>query len=234
MAARVFQSIGISSGYVVGSAVVVDIFEPHERGTKTGVWTLMVTIGPGIGPLFGAFVANARGWRWTLWLCAIINGAEFVAYLFLFRETAWVEGMASPRRLTWIPRCLPGRRLRARVFAYPLLFVQSPAILIIAFAYGVTFGFALVGLTNIEPLAFGAFYGFGTVQNGLVFLSVLVGAVIGEQVSGPFSDALMRRYVKRCQQNGKNFRFEHRLVAAIPGYFLAPIGLLIFGITLHE
>jgi MFS family permease len=233
MTARVFQSIGISSGYVVGSAVVVDLFEPQERGAKTGVWTLMVTIGPSIGPLIGAFLTNSRGWRWSLWLCAIINGAELVLYVFTFRETASVEGLETGS-LSWIPRAMPGRRLRLQQFWKPCLFVQSPAIVISAFAYGITFGFSLVGLTNIEPLAFGALYDFGTVQNGLVFLSVLVGAVIGEQVSGPLSDAIMKRYIKRCEQQDKVFRYEHRLIAAIPGYFLSPVGLIIYGVTLHE
>ena len=51
MCARIFQSLGISSGYVVGSAVVVDIFWQHERGTKTGIWTFMITIGPAIGAI---------------------------------------------------------------------------------------------------------------------------------------------------------------------------------------
>lgn len=42
MTARIFQAIGTSSGFIVGGAVVVDIFWQHERGQKTGIWAQMV------------------------------------------------------------------------------------------------------------------------------------------------------------------------------------------------
>lgn len=42
MTARVIQSIGVSCAYVIGSAVVVDIFTPRERGRKVGIWTLLM------------------------------------------------------------------------------------------------------------------------------------------------------------------------------------------------
>lgn len=42
MVARTFQAIGISSGQVLGSAIVVDIFWQHERGAKLGIWTQLL------------------------------------------------------------------------------------------------------------------------------------------------------------------------------------------------
>lgn len=240
MVSRVFQALGVSSGYVVGSAVVVDIFWPHERGAKTGVWTFMVTIGPALGPLAGAFLINAKGWEWALFLCAIINAAELVAYVFTFSETLWVpeDSEPLPKPSTWlaklIPRRVPGSTLAFMDFSAPLIFIQSPVIVICALAYGATFGVVLVGLTNIEPIAFGNFYRFKTTQDGLVFLSVLVGAVIGELAAGPLSDAVMKRHLRHCHETGKPGRYEHRLIAALTGYVLVPAGLVIFGVTLEK
>ncbi|KAH8805080.1 major facilitator superfamily domain-containing protein [Xylogone sp. PMI_703] len=237
MVSRVFQSLGISSGYVVGSAVVVDIFWQHERGAKTGIWTFMVTIGPAIGPFIGAFLINAKGWQWALYLCAIINGAELLAYIFTFHETLWIpkeNGQSSLSTKSIIPRRVPGSTLNFWDFFAPFVFIQSPVVVICALAYSVTFGVTLVGLTNIEPLAFGAFYGFKTTQDGLVFLSVLVGAVIGEQAAGPLSDIVMKRHVKKCRETGRSPRYEHRLISVLSGYVIVPAGLIIFGVTLQK
>ena len=240
MGTRVVQALGVSSGYVVGSAVVVDIFWQHERGAKTGVWTFMVTIGPAVGPLIGAFIINAKGWEWALFLCSIINAAELAAYVFTFSETLWVQRASQqrPDSSTWLskvtPRRVPGSTLTARDFFAPLVFIQSPVVVICALAYGVTFGIVLVGLTNIEPIAFGDFYGFKTTQDGLVFLSVLVGAVIGELAGGPLSDAVMRRQQRQGRERGKIVRYEHRLIAALTGYILVPAGLVIFGVALEK
>lgn len=243
MVARIFQALGVSSGYVVGSAVVVDIFWQHERGAKTGIWTFMVTIGPALGPLIGAFLIDAKGWEWALFLCAIINAIELVAYIFTFQETLWVPKKSEqPSNVSSgagilckvIPRRVPGSTLTAWDFFAPFVFIQSPVVVICALAYGVTFGVVLVGLTNIEPLAFGDTYGFETTQDGLVFLSVLVGAVIGELAAGPLSDAVMKRHLRQCYETGKLSRYEHRLIAVLTGYVLVPVGLVIFGVTLEK
>ena len=42
---RVLNGIGISALMAVGSAVVNDMFFLHERGFKTGIWTLFLTNG---------------------------------------------------------------------------------------------------------------------------------------------------------------------------------------------
>jgi MFS family permease len=242
MVARIFQALGISSGYVVGSAVVVDVFWQRERGAKTGIWTTMVTIGPAIGPLIGAFLINAKGWQWSLFLCAIINAAELIAYVFLFQETIYMssesKGLSSTKASGFFSRIIPGRvpgsSLAFWKILSPFVFIQSPVVVICAFAYGISFGTALVGLTNIEPLAFGAFYGFKTTQNGLVFLSVLVGAVIGEQAAGRLSDTVMETHLKKCLETGETARYEHRLVAVLSGCTLLPVGLVIYGVTLEK
>jgi MFS family permease len=243
MVSRVIQALGVSSGYVVGSAVVVDIFWRHERGTKTGIWTFMVTIGPAIGGLIGGFLIDAKGWPWALFLCAIINAAELVAYVLTFDETLWVpveseqQSTGTPRTgilAKFIPHRLSGSSLAPWEFFGPFVFIQSPVVVICALAYGVSFGTVLVGLTNIEPLAFGDFYKFGATQDGLVFLSVLIGAVIGELAAGRLSDTVMKRHLQKSREIGKEGRYEHRLLAVLSGYFFVPAGLIIFGVTLEK
>lgn len=133
-----------------------------------------------------------------------------------------------------IPQRIPGSRLRPKDFWATFVFIQSPVVVLCALAYGFSFGFASVGLANIIPSAFGTFYGFGTVQDGLVFISVLIGVVLGEQASGPVSDLIMKRHVKKCRATGKPVRLEHRLIGALPGYIFVPAGLIIFGVCLQR
>lgn len=197
------------------------------------------TTGPGIGGLVGGVLINARGWAWALWLSAIITGVQLLAYVFTYRETLYTAqqpcdkgagGFASK----YLPRRVPGSDLGVGTFLSPLLFFQSPVVLVCALAYGVSFGTIGVGMAVIIPSAFGEFYGFGISQDGYVYVAVLIGVFIGEQAAGPVSDLVMKRHKRYCEANNKPVRAEHRLYAALPGYILAPIGLVIFGVTLQE
>ena len=116
----------------------------------------------------------------------------------------------------------------------PFVCIQSPVVVICALAYGVSFGTVFVRLTNIKLLAIGDFYGFGATQDGLVFLSVLVGAVLGKLAARRLSDIVIKRHLKRCREIGKEGRYEHRLLSVLSGYFLVPAGLVIFGVTLEK
>lgn len=190
-----------------------------------------------MGGLIGGALINAKGWPWALWLSAIITGAEFITYIFTFHETSYAARLVAdkdnrfPRSL--LPR-VPGSSLSLRAFLAPLLFFQSPAVVISAFAYGVSFGLASVGTAVIIPSAFGGSYDFGVTQTGLVYIAALVGVLIGEQAAGPVSDLIMKRHARACKIAKTPMRHEYRLWAALPGYILVPIGLVIFGVTLQK
>ncbi len=85
-------------------------------------------------------------------------------------------------------------------------------------AYGVSFALGNVATVTLIPIAFGETYQFGPVSDGLVYISILVGVLIGEQAAGPVSDMIMRKQATH--------RKERRLKAAVPGAILVPIGLV--------
>ncbi|KAK6380595.1 hypothetical protein LTS17_004795 [Exophiala oligosperma] len=239
MTARVFQSIGISSGLVVSGAVVVDIFTKEERGRKNGIWTQMVSLGAPVGGIVGGPVVYYIGWRWVMWLIAICNGLQFLAYLFTCPETSYahrqLSGLGKYRfsELFILPKKMPGR-LGVRSFIEPILLLQSPHVTLVAFAYGVTFAITSPGISVIVPLATGQFYNFSAVAQGLFFIGPLVGVLLGELIAGPASDWLMFRERGRAASTGRDVRLEARLVAGLPGYSLAPLGVIIFGVTLEN
>lgn len=238
MTARVFQSIGISSGFVVPGPVSVDIFRPQERGKKNGVWAQMVSVGAPLGGLIGGPVASHIGWRWIMWITAIANGVQTVAYIFTCPETSYLHrqhsglGAYHPSELLRLPKRVRGR-LSLRSFTESIVFLQSPNEVLIAFAYGVTFAIILPGISTILPIALPKFYGFGPTAQGLFFIGPLVGVILSERLAGPASDWAMNRERRRAAAVGADPNLEFRLWVGLPGYVLSIIGVIIFGVTLE-
>ncbi|RMD45052.1 hypothetical protein DV735_g98, partial [Chaetothyriales sp. CBS 134920] len=239
MTARVFQSIGISSGFVVPGAVVVDLFSPSERGRKNGVWAQFVAIGSCLGGIIGGPVVYYLSWPWVMWIISIANGAQTVCYIFACPETSEPHrrqaqlGAYHFSELFRLPRMIKGK-LGLKALVEPILLLQLPHETLIAFAYGVTFAVTSPGLSAILPLALQKFYSFDPVAQGLFFIGPLVGIILGELLVGPLSDWLMNREHRHAAAMHRPARLESRLIAALPGYVAAPAGVVIFGVTLQS
>ncbi|EFR02170.1 hypothetical protein MGYG_05173 [Nannizzia gypsea CBS 118893] len=239
MAARVFQSIGISSGFVVPGVIVVELFSAEERGSKNGIWTQMVAIGAPLGGLIGGPVVYYLGWQWTLWLVAIVNAVQLLGFIFTCPETSYQHrqnsglGAYRPSELMRLPKPLPNQ-LSIRSLIEPILLLQSPHLALIAFAYGVTFAITSPGIAVILPLALKKFYGFDATAQGLFFLGPLVGVLLGERLAGPGSDWAMNRERRRANRANDRERLESRLFVGLPGYVMAIAGVVIFGVTLQS
>uniref|UniRef100_A0A8H7Y900 Major facilitator superfamily (MFS) profile domain-containing protein n=1 Tax=Psilocybe cubensis TaxID=181762 RepID=A0A8H7Y900_PSICU len=85
--ARIFNGMGSSAALGLGAGTVVDLFFEHHRGRAMGIFALMSTNGAHLAPIVGGYVAQARGWRWTFWVGAILNGAFFVMACIFMPET---------------------------------------------------------------------------------------------------------------------------------------------------
>ncbi|KAE8421261.1 major facilitator superfamily domain-containing protein [Aspergillus pseudocaelatus] len=229
MTARVFQSFGISAGFVLPGVIVVDIFSKEQRGRKNGIWAQMVSIGAPLGGVIGGPVVRYAGWRWALWLSAIMNAVQSIAFILTCPETSDLHRRSG------------NARFRVQHVLEPFLILQAPHIVFVAFAYGVTFAIVSVGLATIVPLALEDLYEFGAVAQGLFFLGPLVGALIGEQLAGPGSDWIMKRERRSSaaaaaaagDAGGTAQRLERRLIVGLPGFLIAVSGILIFGLTLQ-
>lgn len=57
---------------------------------------MAAVLGPSLGPVFGAFAAQAKGWRWPIW------------------ELAWASGFAAIWLIIWLPETLPDTILLKR------------------------------------------------------------------------------------------------------------------------
>lgn len=142
------------------------------------------------GAFINGFVVHHLGVAWIYWIFAIINGVQFIAYLLLGQETLYIKDSPdNSKHRTVLSRLLPHRidprPFQAQNFIEPLLLARFPRIRIPGIGYGIEFAYANITILVETPLIFGETFHFNAQQVGYQFLSVIIGSVIGEQLSGP-------------------------------------------------
>ena len=84
IAARIVMATGNAMGQSVGTAMVVSVFPPHERGTAIGSQTTAVSIGGASGPIVGGLVLQVLPWEALFLMLVVPIAIAFVAgYLIL-------------------------------------------------------------------------------------------------------------------------------------------------------
>ncbi|KAM3416101.1 hypothetical protein BST61_g9582 [Cercospora zeina] len=235
---RALVSFFISPPGAIGSGVVTETYFKKQRAQFMGIWTLLVTLGPPLGPFVMGFVVTQTGnYRWIYWVLAMINGMQFILALFLQPETRYVRkgvthvGSAFKQEYLTFGRLDPNP-LEWSEFIQPLMLFKHPSIVIPTVAYSIVFGFCSVLLTVEIPQLFVPKFGFNAQQIGLQFLGIIIGSIIGEQIGGRLSDFWMNH---RAKQSG--YRApppEHRLWLSHFGFLLGMIGIIVFGVRFQQ
>ncbi|KAH8425054.1 uncharacterized protein LDX57_002803 [Aspergillus melleus] len=239
MATRILTSILISPPIGIGSGVITELCEPEKRAQKLGWWTVMITLGTPSGPFIMGFVAKHIGIEWIFWIFAIINLIQFIAYLVLGVETMYLSecesslGAGNAKKSVFnklIPRRLDSRPLRAREFIEPIFLCRYYAVLIPAVAHSVVFCYGNIALIVEMPIAFGEKFDFDAQQIGLQFIAIIIGCLLGEQLSGPLSDLFLRSLSKK---RGYTLPAD-RLWLSYIGFGTVFAGLLTWGFQLNK
>ncbi|GAW04917.1 MFS general substrate transporter [Lentinula edodes] len=250
---RVLVAIFICPPQSIGASTVSEVFFVHEKGQKMGVWALMVSLGPTIAPLImGPLVYHTGQWQWTFYLLAMMNFAHFILYLFFCPETLFdrpvrstnpkstatnIQHSANATGKWYSPYTsfhLHSRESWSKLpldVASPLQYIIRPNILLPSLANAITFTYTNVLLTVQIPALLGQKYHLNTQQIGMQFVAPFLGALLGEPFAGIGSDKWMQYRVKRA--NGKR-EVEWRLPFAIPGFFIAILGLMVLGVCLQN
>lgn len=84
---RLLAGVGSSAVQACGAATVADLYVQEERGTALGLFYLGPLLGPFLSPIIGGAVAEAWGWRATMWVMTIICGVNVVLIIFFLPET---------------------------------------------------------------------------------------------------------------------------------------------------
>ncbi|CAK7227981.1 hypothetical protein SCUCBS95973_006728 [Sporothrix curviconia] len=235
---RVLAGIGGSACMSLGGACIGDLFPIEERGLALSIWTLGPLVGPSVGPIAGAWLAQTIGWRWDFWI-VLIPGVINTAVIAVFSsETS--HHVLIRRKVQRLSKELGRDDLRScydnpdkprpstpkalwQGLVRPLkMLALSPVLLVIslytAFAYGV-----LYLLFNTIPMVFQEGYHWSIGITGLVYIPLGLGYCAGLVVFASMSDGTVIRLTKK---NGGVYEPEMRLVDCI--YFACCLPITFF------
>ncbi|KAF8996433.1 MFS polyamine transporter [Cyathus striatus] len=253
----VFRFLGGVAGGAplsIGGGVLSDMFTPETRGQAVAIYSLMPMLGPVVGPIAGAWIAQKTTWRWVYWSSSLIDlPIQALGILFL-RET-FAPLLLSIRAKRIRSRVDPEKDGYTRVMTVydkqdrswqsifktalsrPLRFFATESIvqlfgLYMAFVYGLFPLFTLilhkkVFLVTI-PHIFQETYGERVGVAGLHYIALGIGLTGTSQINSRMYDKI---YAYLKNKYGTQGRPEFRLPSMVPGTFLLPIGILITGWT---
>ncbi|KAI4090225.1 MAG: hypothetical protein L6R37_007924 [Teloschistes peruensis] len=239
---RFLEGVFGSAPLTIGGGTIADIVVQEKRGGIMAIWAMGPLMGPVIGPVAGGFLSQAKGWRWVFWLIAIVAGAITIMAFLLLRETyppILLERRAAKlRKETNNPNLraklsvdLPPRELFKRAIVRPFkLLIFSPIVLALSTFMAVVYGYLYLLFTTITEV-FESTYNFSSGAVGLTYLGIGIGSFCGLFIFGFASDRIVRYLSKK---NNGEMKPEYRLPPMIPGAFIVPIGLLIYGWTAEK
>ncbi|KAI1910027.1 hypothetical protein LOZ53_000189 [Ophidiomyces ophidiicola] len=237
----VFRFLAGSAGsapLTIGAGSMADMIRQEKRGAAMGAWALGPLLGPVIGPVAGGYLTEAKGWRWTFWVLAIVSGAITINTLIFMRESYHPTLLA--RKTKRLIKETGNQNLRSALdmgIRPKQLFLQSivrptkmllfsPIVFLLSLYVAVVYGYLYLLFTTISSV-FIRTYHFSQGNVGLSFLGIGIGSVCGLAISATTSD----RILKRLSVKSGEMKPEYRLPPLIPGSFFLPIGLFWYGWT---
>ncbi|KAM5530087.1 hypothetical protein V8D89_016247 [Ganoderma adspersum] len=247
LAFRFLSGFGGNGLIAIAGGVLGDVWPPEQRGQAVAVYTLAPLLGPVVGPMCGAWIAEKGDWRWVFWAPTIVAVVVQLVGLYLLEETyppvllarkaqrirkglgdSEKGGQYSTVRTIFDGADREWRNLVVNALTRPfMLFVREPIIQLlgcyIAFIYGTLYLF----LTTI-PLIFQGVYNEPLGLAGLNYIALGIGLSGVSQISARLLD---KAYMHLAKKNGGVGKPEYRLLFMFPGTILLPTGLLITGWT---
>ncbi|SPO24007.1 related to MFS multidrug transporter [Ustilago trichophora] len=240
---RFFAGLGGSAPLAVGGGTIADLFEPAERGSAMGMYSLAPLLGPAIGPIVGGWIVQELGqWRWIFWASSIYGGLTAFIGFFLLPETYAPEILKRKAKKL---RKETGNhelhtvyekqessawyvKLRHNLVRPFVLLTTQPIIQVFSIYLAIIYGCMYVLLTVFAEV-FGRIYNERPGIASLNYISLAIGFTLGGQVGGRVVDYSYRKLSAR-QPDGKG-QPEFKLPLLMASSFLLPAGLLIYGWT---
>ncbi|EIN09355.1 MFS general substrate transporter [Punctularia strigosozonata HHB-11173 SS5] len=225
-----------------GGASLADMWGPADMAIVMGLWGCSAVCGPVLGPLLGGFAATAKGWTWTIWILMWLAGAALVFLAVFLPETS--SSAILYRRAVRLRKLTGNESLRSQGELDAEFYTANEVVqmtMIRPFVLGFTepivaawnvyvallYGILYIWISSFD-LIFIEIYGFNLGENGLAFMGVAIGAIIGLFLMIPY----VNRYIRPKFANGdEDFPPEARLPPAMVGAILLPASLFWFGWT---
>jgi DHA1 family bicyclomycin/chloramphenicol resistance-like MFS transporter len=85
--ARIVQAVGVSTGVVVGRAIIRDLYDRDHAAAMIGVVTAATVVAPMLAPMIGGFLDTALGWQAIFAFVGLVSAATLVGAIFSLAET---------------------------------------------------------------------------------------------------------------------------------------------------
>ncbi|POG67791.1 hypothetical protein GLOIN_2v1481276 [Rhizophagus irregularis DAOM 181602=DAOM 197198] len=221
LAMRLVQACGASAVLSIGAGTISDVFHSLERGRAYGIFYLGPLVGPVIGPVIGGYVTDYLGWRWILWILAVIGGLILILIFFTFPETYLPPtNLPNPNNTTSNSQ----RRKRFDPTS-PLRLLKYPNMSLVIVYISITFAVIYLQNTLVGP-SFANIYHVSASTVGLIFLAPGTGYMIGSVIGGKWSDYVLIEAKKR--NNGVGYP-EMRLHSVWIGCFFISVSYICYG-----
>ncbi|KAJ5893818.1 hypothetical protein N7495_005509 [Penicillium taxi] len=218
----------------IAGGTINETFKPVKRALPSTIFILTPFLGPGLGPVIGSFVVNRKGWRWTQW--TILFFAIFTMLTAITaRET--FHPVIKRRRAKVLGQILPPspplsshlRKFATVSLLRPVqMLVTEPIVAFICLYVACEFA-TLFSFFAAFPLVFRSIYKFDLEEQGLIFLGIVVGCMLGA-LTVLLCDVFMYRPRAATYRN-QPVPPELRLFPSLIGSMGLPIGLFWFGWT---
>lgn len=238
----VFRCLGgvSTATTALNPTIVGDMFSVEERGRAQSLLSLMPLIGPAIGPIFGGYIAQAKGWRWTFGLAGITSGTFSILFFLVYRES--FDGTILRKKAARMRKESNDESFHSRfdqqgsktntmvnALVRPLKMFAAPIFTILVFSICLLSSYVYLLASTITEV-FQTNYGFSEGEAGLTFLELATGMALG----AIFCSAVLDWYTKRMKLlHGGDIKPEWRLPPMTLGFVIAPMGLIIYGWTAY-
>ncbi|OJJ56725.1 hypothetical protein ASPSYDRAFT_1152617 [Aspergillus sydowii CBS 593.65] len=240
MITRFFAGLFAAAPLAIVPAAFADIYNNRTRGVAIAMFAMAVFVGPFASPFVGGFITMSYlGWRWTMYISAIMGFLGSALLILFFKETyapiVLLEKAAILRRQThnWGIHAkqaeveLDINEIITVNFSRPfrMLFTEPIVFLVtvyMSFIYGLMYA-----LLSAYPIVFQQIHGMNLGVGSLPF----IGLIIGEILAGVYTLLTQPSYTRKLIANNNVPIPEWRLPHAIVGGVAFTIGLFWFGWT---
>lgn len=229
-----------SPSLATGGASLADMWAPADRVVVIGVWSLAGMCGPVLGPTLGGFATQAEGWTWTIWILLWLSGTSWVFLALTMPETSsqtiLYRRAVRLRRLTGNPDLRTQAEIEAAnmtmneiammTLVRPfLLGFREPIVAFWNIYLGMLYGILYCFIASFD-VVFIEHHHFNLAQNGLAFLGIVIGGILGFFGFLPWAV-----YSLKSKFANNTFVPEDRLPPAFFGAIFFPVSLFWFGWT---
>ncbi|PGH00723.1 hypothetical protein AJ80_09135 [Polytolypa hystricis UAMH7299] len=233
---RLFAGGCGSVSLVLGCGTIPDMIRQEFRGRVSSAWAMGILLGPSVAPIIGGYLIQAKGWRWTFWLLAIVGGAVTLGTAIFMRESYHPvllarkaerlrkeTGNPNLRSVLEIDKSAKGLLIRSIIRPTRILFM-SPIAFLLSIYIAIAYGYLYILYTTV-PTLFRDTYNFSVGTVGVSYLGMGIGALLGAAFTGITSDRLLHRLSRKSGV----MKPEYRLPPMFVGAFCIPIGLFWYG-----